>query len=106
MDAPEVPIDECVSGLGVVVRTVSESKMPRGVVVPRMPLQERASVVSTRLNVAPHAFEHVLVCVDEPSCLSYGVLINYVRGHGLILSESCRFSKAERPAETCAERVR
>jgi hypothetical protein len=46
------------------------------------------------------------VCVDEPSCLSYGVLINYVRGHGLILSESCRFSKAERPAETCAERVR
>jgi hypothetical protein len=30
MDAPEIPIDECVSGLGVVARTISQPQMPCG----------------------------------------------------------------------------
>jgi hypothetical protein len=34
VDAPEVPIDECVSGLGVVARAVGESQMPCGVLAP------------------------------------------------------------------------
>jgi len=34
MDAPEVPIDECVSGLGLVVGALSEPQVPRGVVIP------------------------------------------------------------------------
>ena len=34
MDASEVPIDECVSGLGLVVGTLGQSQMPFGVVIP------------------------------------------------------------------------
>jgi hypothetical protein len=34
MDAPEVSIHECVSGLGLVIRTLSESQVPCGVVIP------------------------------------------------------------------------
>ena len=40
VDALEVAIDECVSGVGVAARIVGESQMRRGVVVPGMRLQE------------------------------------------------------------------
>ena len=43
MDAPEVPVHECVAGLGVVVGPVRESEMPCGVLIPWMRLQECAA---------------------------------------------------------------
>jgi hypothetical protein len=85
VDATKVPVDECVSRLGVVVRTVGEPQMPCGVVIPRVRLQEGVLVLSARLDFSPHALEHVLVCVDEPSCVRNGVLVDRVRGHSLIL---------------------
>jgi hypothetical protein len=81
MDAPEVAVDECVPGLRIVGRTVGEPEMPAGVVVPRVRLQEGILVPGARLNVSPHAFEHVLVGVDQASSLRQSVLVERVRGH-------------------------
>ena len=78
MNAPEVSIDECVSGLGVVVCIISEPEMPRCVVGPGVPLQERVFLLSSRLDIAPCAFKHVLVGVDQAPCLRNGVRINRV----------------------------
>jgi hypothetical protein len=81
MDAAEIAIDERISSLRVVARTVGESEMPSGVLVPGVRVQKRVLVVGVWLNVAPHALEHVLACIDELSCLRDSTLIEGIQGH-------------------------
>jgi hypothetical protein len=83
MDTPEIAVDECMPGLGVIGRTVRESQMPGGVLIPRVRLEKVVLVVGTRLNVAPHAVEHVLVGVDQPSRLRDRIFIERVGRHEL-----------------------
>lgn len=87
VNPPEVSVDECVTGFGLVGRTVGEAQMPLGVFVPGMRLEEFILVLCARLNVAPHAVEHVLARVDELSCSRHRALIDRVRGDSCILSD-------------------
>ena len=49
MDPPKVAVDECISGFGVIGRTIRESQMPGGVLLPRVRLEKIVLVVGTRL---------------------------------------------------------
>ena len=86
VDSPEIPVHKRVSGLRFVARAVGEPQMPRGVLVPRVRLQEGILVIGARLNLAPLALEYVLVRVDEPPRMCDGVPVDGVGGHGFLLS--------------------
>ena len=87
MNAPEVAVDECVPGLGVVVRSLGESEMPLGILGPGVRFQEGVLVLGTRLYIAPHAVEHVLVRVDEAFRTRNGLPVQGVGGDDLILTD-------------------
>lgn len=65
MDPAKVPIDECVSALGLVGRFVVEAEVPFGILVPGVSFEERVLIIRSGLNLAPFALEHVLASVDE-----------------------------------------
>src|SRR5580658_8837001 len=85
VDAPEVPVDERVPGLGLVSGTVGKPEMPSGVLVPGMTLQEGVLIAGLGLDLAPVAVEHVLAAVDEPLGLPDRVRVHRIRSHDSIL---------------------
>ena len=60
VDAPEVPVDKRVSGLGLVCRTVGEPEMPLGILLPRVLLQVGVLVAGAGLDLSPVAVGQVL----------------------------------------------
>src|SRR5205823_642776 len=75
---------ERVPRLGLVSGSFCETKVPRGVLVPRMRLQEGVLVVGAWLCVAPIAVEHVLTSVDELACSRDGLLVHGIRRHPVL----------------------
>ena len=65
MDALEVAEDERVASLRLVRCAIRQPEVPRGVLVPRMVLQEGVLVVGGRRDLAPVAVEDVPLGVDE-----------------------------------------
>jgi hypothetical protein len=80
VDATEVPVDERVPGLGLVLGTLGEPEVPFGVLLPGVRLQERVLRRRTRLNVTPIAVEDILAGVDQPPGARYGAVVDRVRG--------------------------
>jgi hypothetical protein len=64
MQATEVAVDERVSCLGLLRRSLGETEMPLCVLVPGMRGEKSVLGFSPRLNVAPVAVEDVLACTD------------------------------------------
>jgi hypothetical protein len=100
MDATEIPIDESVPSLRVVISTVGEPEVPLRVLVPRVRLEEGVLVVGARLSVAPIALQHVLVSVDELSRVCHGELIDRVRSHTPIMAASVYVVRMGEPEST------
>src|SRR5207249_6644980 len=65
VDAPEIPVDKGVPGLGLVGGAIGEAEMPPGVLLPGVPLQVGVLVPGPGLDLPPVAVEHVLTAVDE-----------------------------------------
>ncbi len=76
VDAPEIPVDEGVPGLGLVVGPLGQAEVPAGVLVPRVPLEVGVLIARARLDVPPVAVEHVLTAVDEMLGLSHRIGVN------------------------------
>ena len=57
VETPKVPEDEGVSSLGPVRGTLSEAKMPSGVLVPIVVLEVGVLVVGAGLGISPIAFQ-------------------------------------------------
>src|SRR6185312_14459602 len=51
VDAPEIPVDKGVPGLGFVGSAVGQAEMPPGVLLPRVPLQVGVVVGGSRLDL-------------------------------------------------------
>ena len=66
MHPTEVPVHECVLGLGVLGGALGESQMPLGVLLPGVRLEERVLLLRARLDGAPVALENVLASFDQP----------------------------------------
>jgi hypothetical protein len=62
---PEIPVDERVTRLGLVVGVVGECKVPLRVLVPGVGLQKGVLVGGLGLRVAPVALDDVLMRVDS-----------------------------------------
>jgi two-component system, OmpR family, sensor kinase len=76
VDAPEVPVDEGVPGLGLVIGPRGQAEVPAGVLVPRVALQESVLIARARLDLPPVAIEDVLTAVDEVLGLSHRIGVN------------------------------
>jgi two-component system, OmpR family, sensor kinase len=88
VDAPEIPVDEGVPGLGLVGGPLGQAEVPAGVLFPGVPLQVGVLVARARLDVTPVAVEHVLTAVDEVLGLCHRVGVDGIRSHDSILA--CR----------------
>jgi hypothetical protein len=87
MDAAEVPVDEAISRLGLVGRTVGESEVPFSIFIPGMRSQEDVLVLGARLTLTPVAIEDVLASVYEAPRSLNGLRVDGVRGHVLIITD-------------------
>src|SRR6266487_3526162 len=72
VDAPEIPVDKCVPGLGLVGGAVGEAEMPPGVFLPRVPLQVGVLVGGTGLDLPPVDRKSTRLNSSHPS-ISYAV---------------------------------
>jgi hypothetical protein len=88
MDTAEIAVDERVPRLGLVRRALGETKVPLGVFVPRVRLQERVLGVGARLYVSPVAPENVLTSLDELPRMGDRAFVDCVRGDGGSLTEN------------------
>src|SRR5262245_48200345 len=81
VDAPEVAVNERVAALGLVLRAVGEREVPSAVLVPRVVLEERLLVGSSRLGLAPVAADDVLARVAQLLRVRHGAPVHPVLGH-------------------------
>src|SRR5215217_8271766 len=63
--AAEIAEDKRITSLGLVGHTLSEAKMPGGVLLPGMPLQISVLVICAWLHFAPVAVKDILLGVDQ-----------------------------------------
>src|SRR5688572_22642948 len=78
VDPPEVAVDERVPCLGLIGGAFGQPEMPQRVLVPRMALQVGVLIISTRLNLAPVAVEHILASVDQRAGVGDGGAVERV----------------------------
>jgi two-component system OmpR family sensor kinase len=78
VDAPEIPVDEGVPGLRLVVGPLGQAEVPAGILIPRVPLEVGVLIARARLDAPPVAVEHVLTAVDEMLGLSHRIGVNRI----------------------------
>ena len=81
MDPTEIAADEGVAGLGLVARALRETEVPRGVLIPGVPLQVGILSLRARLHLAPVAVQDVLPAVDQALDVLNRCLVDGVRRH-------------------------
>ena len=74
-----------------------QPQVPGAVGIPGVRLEEVVLVLGARLNVAPDALEHVVVGVDQASCVGDGSLVEEIVRHDLGQSFPAAGSPKRRP---------
>ena len=78
VDSAEIPVDEAVSGLGLVGGTLGQTEVPRRVLLPVVGFEVCVLVLGARLDITPLAAHHVLTRIDELAAVVYSVLVDEV----------------------------